>query len=40
MGDEIEQRIRNWKHRMELIRTLVPVLVLCLQVLILFKLYN
>ena len=40
MGEDIEIKIRNWKHRMELTRTLISVMVLCLQLVILFKLFN
>ena len=34
---QLEQNIRDMKYRMELVRTIVPVLVLILQVFILGK---
>jgi len=34
---QLEDDIRNMKHRLELVRTIVPVLVLILQVFILGK---
>lgn len=37
-GKGIERFIQRYQHRLELIRTLVPLVVLCLQILILIKL--
>ena len=37
-GKSIENIIQRYQHRLELVRTLVPLIVLCLQIAILIKL--
>lgn len=37
---KIEKSLDNYNHIMELIRTIIPLLVLILQVIVLFKLTN
>ena len=34
---KLEQTLDNCNHRMELVRTIVPILVLIIQIIILFK---
>ena len=37
---KIERKLDNYNHIMELIRTIIPILVLILQILVLIKLLN
>lgn len=39
-GKELEKKIQKYHFRLELIRTMVPVCVLCMQVVIFLKLFN
>jgi len=38
-GKDLEKKIEKWHFRLELIRTIVPVIILAIQPIILWKLF-
>ena len=38
-GEKLEKFIEKWHFRLELVRTLVPIIILMLQVVLFYKLY-
>jgi hypothetical protein len=38
-GPEVEKKISKWHYRLELVRTLVPLIILALQVAIFVKMF-
>lgn len=38
--ENIEQRLEKYKNRMELVRTIIGIIVLCIQILIVFNLFR
>lgn len=38
-GKDLEKKIQQWHFRLELIRTIVPVLILAIQPFIIYKLF-
>lgn len=38
-GDKLEQRIKRYHYRLELLRTVAPVIIITLQCIILYKIF-
>lgn len=38
--ENLEQRLEKYKNRMELVRTIIGIIVLCIQILIVFNLFR